>query len=175
MASKKPQTITAAVRRGAAGMPKLPAQFTPSAQAQSGFPDMEMAGTGKRPDPMGGMGPTMGGPMGAPDPTFTPSFGSGSPGPMGGIGSPMGGTAGGVGTPPLMGSTKPKFGEPGYSSPWFSGDPAGLKTWASRASLDPRIKTAIMAGKVSGPSVSHMGRPEYDPGLGMAYFTGRSK
>ena len=29
MASKKPQTISAAVRRGAAGMPKLPTQFTP--------------------------------------------------------------------------------------------------------------------------------------------------
>jgi|GEM_PF-5873695 len=43
MASKKPQTITAAVRRGAAGMPKLPAQFTPPG------PDMQPAAPGDSP------------------------------------------------------------------------------------------------------------------------------
>lgn len=121
----------------------------------------------------------------------TPS--SSGPTPSMGFGSPPGfGSSPGFGSPPpSMGSPSasspnptstyfaskalPKFGEKGYSAPWFSGDPAGLKTWASGASLDPRIKAAIMAGRVSGHSASHVGRPEYDPALGMAYFTGRSK
>lgn len=119
------------------------------------IPDMGMGELALDPDPMGGPmgsagGAMGGGPMGAPDPTFTPSFGSGSPDPMGGIGSPMGGMAGGAGTPPSMGLTSVPTGAAGIKTPTMkmpSGGGYSIPDPGGTSSLSPKTIAMLAARK----------------------------
>jgi hypothetical protein len=148
------------------------------------------------PDPMpssiSGSSPSMGSGIGSP-PASTVSPGLGGPPPSMGSPSIPAGAAGvktstmkmpggggyfsGGSTPSATpaSTSKPKFGETGYATPWFSGGtPSELKSWARDSSLDPRILSSILSGSVRGPGVSHVGTPYYDP-AGWVEFGGRSK
>ena len=162
---------------GPMGAPSPTFKPDPMSSSFSGSPPSMGSGIGSPPASTGSPG------LGGPPPSMgPPSIPAGAAGiktstmkmPSGG-GYFSGGSTPGASSAMSHSVSKPKFGETGYTAPWFSGGtPSELKSWARDSSLDPRILSSILSGTVRGPGVSHVGTPYYDP-AGWVEFGGRSK